>query len=180
MRAAITAAIIAGSVLLFLASCAPVKDSRVCQFTGAVELSGAKVADGTVITAVIGGDEYSTQTPTIYGSSCYSLMIEPTEGRSYTDGTEVIFKIDGQTAVQTGVFKRGVTVGLDLTTDAGTLKPSANLWAIIAAGVGLFMCIGLICFLLHLDRVLKRLAPPVVDRASSSKSSTAVIELHLE
>ncbi|UCG82050.1 MAG: hypothetical protein JSW38_07465 [Dehalococcoidia bacterium] len=59
-------------------------------------------------------------------------------------------------------------------------QPGINLWLTIALVIGLIACVGLIFFLLYLDRMLKRLNIPTTDHASSSASSTPVLELYLE
>jgi len=97
-----------------------------CSFSGTVQLSGADVAGGTLITAIINGDEYHTHTALGVGSSSYSITIQPPEGKSYSDGTEVTFEINGLKADQTAIFKAGSNLRLDLTASTGSVPTSAT------------------------------------------------------
>jgi len=85
-----------------------------CQFYGTVMLNGANVADGTVITATIGNDTYSTTTTTVSGNSTYVIQIFEPSGKSY-DGNTVTFAIGGNTANQTGTWQSGGNIVLNLT-----------------------------------------------------------------
>jgi hypothetical protein len=147
---------------------------------GTVILDGAAVADGTVITAVIDGDEYSTTTPTIYGPSRYYLTVQPSNGGYYRDGTKIIFEVDGHAVEQEGVFVAGSTIALDLTAAQLTVPSSYNLWAFIAAGTVLVLCLGIICFLFYMDAMLKKLGIPATESVSAPRTSTAVIDLYLK
>lgn len=89
-----------------------------CTFSGIVTLNNAEVADDSLVTAIIAGDEYTTYTPTDYGYSTYSLTISAPEGRDYPDGTEVTFKVNGYAADQTGIFQAGADLMLDLKASA--------------------------------------------------------------
>jgi hypothetical protein len=176
----VIAVITAYLMVFFLTGNSPADGSRKCQFEGIAELDGAAVNDGTVITAMIEGDEYYSTTPTIFGTSDYCLTIEPPAGQEYPEGTEVIFKIDNRTVEQTGTFKAGAVIGLDLTTYAPPAPGGLNMWVTGAACVGLFICGGIICFLLYLDRILRKLWTPVEGSLKPSNSSTLIIELYLE
>ena len=90
-------------------------DGEPCRFTGTVQMDGADVPDGAVVTAVIGGAEYTTTTPTGYGPSTYSVEIQPPDGVRYDDGAQVTFTIDGSPADQTGSFRAGDNIRWDLT-----------------------------------------------------------------
>ena len=59
-----------------------------CSFSGTVKLDGADVAGGTLVTAIINGDEYHTHTPPGLGSSSYSIAIKSPEGKNYPDGED--------------------------------------------------------------------------------------------
>jgi len=48
-----------------------------CRFHGTVQLDNATVPDGTIITAIIGADTYTTSTPSVYGNSTYAITIVP-------------------------------------------------------------------------------------------------------
>lgn len=82
-----------------------------CRFRGTVMLDGATVADGIEITAIINGDEYTTETPSDYGASTYVLLIEA----SYDAGTEITFKIGNRIADQTGSWEMGGNIELNLS-----------------------------------------------------------------
>lgn len=179
-KATIPVIVITAIFLLLLVGCSYVDDSRACQFEGAVELDGAGVTDDTVITAVIDGDEYNTYTPSIYGSSRYCLLIEPPEGKSYPDGEVIIFKINGYDTKQSGRYKAGSTIGLDLAAYTGARSVSINPWMVVVMGAGLIMCIGLICFLLHLDRLLKKMAPQIPASGEPFKESAVIIDMYLD
>ncbi len=86
-----------------------------CRFYGTVQLEGAPVPDGTVITATIAGDTYTTTTPAIYGSSTYVIKLDPLPGISYDEGAQVTFKIGNYNADQTGNWEFGGNTRLDLT-----------------------------------------------------------------
>jgi len=87
-----------------------------CRFYGTVQVNCDPVPDGTVIEAVIDGDTYAaTTTGEIYWDSTYEIIIVPTEGKAYDDGTPVYFKIDGQDALQYGFWESGGNVEIDLT-----------------------------------------------------------------
>jgi hypothetical protein len=84
-----------------------------CRFHGTVQLNGANVADGTVIKAIIDGDEYTTTTPAVYGPSTYALKIVPAAG--YAEGAAITFMIGAYTATQTGGWETGGNIELNLT-----------------------------------------------------------------
>jgi hypothetical protein len=81
-----------------------------CAFHGTVQVNGANVADGTVITATIGNDTYTTTT----SDSTYRVVITQPDGKSY-DGLTVTFKIGSDTAKETGTWQMGGNVALNLT-----------------------------------------------------------------
>jgi hypothetical protein len=86
-----------------------------CRFRGTIQLNGANVADGTVITAIIAGNEQTTETPATYGPSTYAIKIIPPEGTAYAAGAVVTFKIGDYTADQTGAWEIGGNIELNLT-----------------------------------------------------------------
>jgi hypothetical protein len=84
-----------------------------CRFYGTVTVDGADVADGTVITAMIGGDQLTTATPAEgYSTSTYALKIGV--DTEYTEGATVTFMI-GRAAAQTGTWTKGGNVEVNLT-----------------------------------------------------------------
>ncbi len=92
-----------------------------CRFRGTVQLNGADVADGTIITVIIDSDEYTTTTPAlvddepVYGPSTYAIKIVPAAGAAYAEGAAVTFMIGDYTAVQTGDWETGGNIELNLT-----------------------------------------------------------------
>jgi hypothetical protein len=86
-----------------------------CRFHGEVELDGAPVPDGTVITATIEGNSYTTTTPAeAYGASSYAILISQPVGQSYT-GKTVTFKIGDHDAAQGAAWEVGGNINLDLS-----------------------------------------------------------------
>jgi hypothetical protein len=92
-----------------------------CSFYGTVQVSGANVADGTVITATIGNDTYTTTT----SASTYRVVIAQPEGKSY-EGLTATFKIGSDTAGQTGTWQMGGNVALNLTKGTPGVTPPAG------------------------------------------------------
>ena len=85
-----------------------------CRFYGTVTVDGAAVADGTVITATIEGDQLTTATPAEgYGTSTYALKIGVDTG--YTESATVTFMIGDRAAAQTGTWTKGGNVEVNLT-----------------------------------------------------------------
>ncbi|MBM3156346.1 MAG: hypothetical protein FJ004_03565 [Chloroflexi bacterium] len=86
-----------------------------CKFRGTVQLNGAAVPNGTVITVIIEGYGYTTTTPAEnYGASSYAIVIPKAEGKSY-DGKIVSFKIGNYSATQTATWSTGGNVVVNLT-----------------------------------------------------------------
>jgi hypothetical protein len=81
-----------------------------CAFHGTVQVNGQDVPDGTVITAMIGNATPSTTTT----NSTYMIVIAEPTGVNY-DGMTVSFKIGNATASQTGTWKLGDYVALNLS-----------------------------------------------------------------
>jgi len=102
-----------------------------CAFHGTVQVNGANVADGTVITAKIGNDTYTATTTTAAGASTYRVVIAQPEGKSY-DGLTVTFMIGSATAGQTGTWQMGGNVALNLTKGTPQVTPTGN---VIITGV---------------------------------------------
>ncbi|MCJ7558018.1 MAG: hypothetical protein MUP90_14030 [Gammaproteobacteria bacterium] len=94
-----------------------------CRFYGTVIVDGAGVADGTVITAMIGGDQLTTATPAEgYSSSTYAIKIGV--DTEYTEGATVTFMIGDRAAAQTGTWAKGGNIEVNLT--AGQAGPQAG------------------------------------------------------
>jgi hypothetical protein len=132
-------------LVLLLFGTAAADGSGSCTFSGTVRLDSAEVSDGTLVTAIIAGDEYYTHTSTGYGYSTYSLTIRAPEGKSYPDGTKVTFEVNGHRTGQTATFKTGANVRLDLAASTtSTLSPSrvaiisVLLLALLAAGAAAY------------------------------------------
>jgi hypothetical protein len=92
-----------------------------CAFHGTVQVSGANVADGTVITATIGNDTYTTTT----SASTYRVVIAQPDGKSY-DGLTATFKIGSDTAKETGTWQMGGNVALNLTKGTPPITPGGS------------------------------------------------------
>ena len=94
-----------------------------CRFYGTVTVDGAAVADGTVITAMIEGDQLTTATPAEgYSTSTYAIKIGV--DTEYTEGATVTFMIGDRAAAQTGTWTKGGNVEVNLT--AGQAGPQAG------------------------------------------------------
>ena len=90
-------------------------------FYGKVQVDGQDVSVGTVITATVGNETYTTTTPSDYGPSTYSIRIAEPEGKSYA-GKTVTFMIGNRTAVESAIWEAGGNVKADLT--AGVPRPT--------------------------------------------------------
>lgn len=86
-----------------------------CRFYGDVTIGGVAAPTGTVVTALVGGDTYTTTTTSLD----YALKIIP--GRQYSDTTPITFLVNGHLAGQTGVWTEGGNLVLDLTAEAQAL-----------------------------------------------------------
>jgi len=87
-----------------------------CRFHGTVLLDGLTAPDGTVVAALISGNEVaSAVTESVSGNSTYILTINQPDGGSYADGTTVRFSVNGYTAKQTGTWATGGVLVLNLT-----------------------------------------------------------------
>ena len=94
-----------------------------CRFYGTVTVDGAAVADGTVITAMIGGDQLTTATPAEgYSTSTYAIKIGV--DTEYTEGATVTFMIGDRAAAQTGTWAKGANIEVNLS--AGQAGPQAG------------------------------------------------------
>ena len=94
-----------------------------CRFYGTVTVDGAAVADGTVITAMIEGDQLTTATPAEgYSTSTYAIKIGV--DTEYTEGATVTFMIGARAAAQTGTWAKGANVEVNLS--AGQAGPQAG------------------------------------------------------
>jgi hypothetical protein len=86
------------------------------RFWGTVMVDDAGVDEGTVITAMVAGETYTTTTPVDeyedqYGTSTYGLKIEA----QHPNGTVVTFKIGDLEAEESGTWQAGENIRLDLT-----------------------------------------------------------------
>lgn len=92
-----------------------------CRFHGTVQLDGAPVPDGTVITATIEGNISTTTTPSVYGDSTYAIIIVPPQGTIFNDGTPITFKIGDFDAIETGTWETGLNLILNLTASSAAM-----------------------------------------------------------
>jgi len=132
--AKIVLVILLASMHLLLPGIALSEDTPFCSFAGIVEFNGADVADGTVITATVEGDEYTTTTPTGYGASTYAIVIQTPSGKHYPEGAEVAFEINNYAAAQTGNWQPGQNIRLDLTVSTASIPAASptSTWLIFA------------------------------------------------
>ncbi|UCG82361.1 MAG: hypothetical protein JSW38_09175 [Dehalococcoidia bacterium] len=146
------------------------EDNSACQFTGTVMAGDAKAPVGTRITAVIDGDEFHTHTPVSSDSSTYSLTILPPSGKSYPNGAQVIFKISGYEAEQTGYYFAGAGIDLDLSvtshlipyipvssTNSSGGSPVGSNAFVWGAIIGLSICTLAIVSITYYIRLLRRI-----------------------
>lgn len=107
-------------------------DLSSCQFYGTVEVDGKSVEDGTIITAVLDGVRYTTQTQTDpSGNSGYSLQIRIPGETESPPTTPIFFVIGDIDAHQTATFIPGGTVFLELTAEAGASASSAKVYGTV-------------------------------------------------
>ena len=86
-----------------------------CAFRGTVQLNGASVSNGTIVTAIIEGYGYNTVTPAQgYPTSTFRIVIPKAQGASY-DGKIVSFRVNGYPASQTVTWSMGGNVVVNLT-----------------------------------------------------------------
>ena len=101
-------------------------DPRPASFFGTVTVDGNPVADGTLVSASIGGTEFAAATTfTDAGLSVYRLDVpgdNPTtpQVEGGVDGQTVVFRIEGSDAPETGAWLDGAHVPVDLTGSPGT------------------------------------------------------------
>ncbi len=105
-----------------------------CAFHGTVQVNGANVADGTVITAMIGNDTYTTTTPSAEGASTYRIVIAQPEGDSYA-GLTVTFKIGNATVSQTGTWQMGGNVALNLTKGTSSTGTTGGITQVVVTAL---------------------------------------------
>ena len=115
VNASIRLLVLGTLALLIMSGTASADDALTCRFAGTASIDDAEVPDGTVVAAIIGDRVYATVTPTGYGTSTYSIDIQPENGEHLPDGTEVTFTIDGHTAEQKGYITKGETIRIDLS-----------------------------------------------------------------
>jgi hypothetical protein len=90
-------------------------------FYGSVKVNGANVSDGTLIRATINGKVYAeTKTLTYQGNSVYSLDVpgDDTDSTAVDGGREgdkITFTVGAAQAGQTGTWKSGTNLKLDLS-----------------------------------------------------------------
>lgn len=94
-----------------------------CGFYGTVQVNGADVPEGTVISALIDGNVTATTTTT--ASSTYSIKIPQPEGENYA-GKTVTFMIDTDIAEQTGTWEAGGNFPLDLSSGQAPIPPGGG------------------------------------------------------
>jgi hypothetical protein len=94
-----------------------------CRIHGTATVDGVLVVDGTVITATVDGDTYtSAPTPSVYGASTYLLQIAQPEGKSYV-GKAITFKIGANDATESTTWVQGGNITLDLHKGVPVVTP---------------------------------------------------------
>ncbi len=148
-------------ISLFLTTPAMAFPPLPSSFYGTVKVNAASVPDGTLVQALINGKVYAEgKTITYQGDSVYTLDVlgDDTDtsvvdgGR---DGDKIIFTIAGQVAEQTGTWKGGTNVVLNLSVSGGasqdaltsTLPAAANPQNGSAASGNWFVVIGIVVVL---------------------------------
>jgi hypothetical protein len=107
-----------------------------CRFYGEVMVDGAAVPDGTVIKAIVDGDEYTVTTPAAgYGASSYAVKIEEPDGSDYS-GATVTFMIGGQTAAETSTWVMGANVNVDLTSGDAPIPTDGGISSVQVEMIG--------------------------------------------
>jgi hypothetical protein len=118
-------------ISLFMARPALAVPPLPSSFYGTVKIDHANVPDGTLVKALINGQVYAQiKTLTYQGDSVYSLDVlgddtDTTVVDGGVDGDTIVFMIGEEVADQTGIWKSGTNVNLDLTasTQAPTVAP---------------------------------------------------------
>lgn len=107
----------AGSDISVLPYDAPAQEESLpCRFHGTVQINGHTVPDGILVKALIGGNEVASCTlPAVYGPSTYALIITQPVGASYSNSSEIRFKIHVYDTIQTATWKPGGNIALNLT-----------------------------------------------------------------
>ena len=114
------------ALLLFPTVAVAQTPERPCRFYGTVMADGQPVPDGTVITAVVKGQEFETTTPVdVYGPSTYAIKVEQPIGESFGNQT-VTFMIGDGPAKETSVWDLGANKELNLTAGEPTPTPVAG------------------------------------------------------
>ncbi len=128
----LTALIVAAFLFTATAVYSQGTDPSSCQFYGTVEIDGEPVEDGTIVTAVLDGIRYTTQTQTNpSGNSGYSLQIRLPERTESPPTSPIFFIIGDVDAHQTAMFIPGGTVFLELTGEAGASALSAKIYGTV-------------------------------------------------
>ena len=110
-------ALVVGMVLLFTLP-ATVSAQRLPPhvFVGTVTMDGAMAADGTTVTAMVGGMEAGS---TMTSGGNYSILVD--QGDQSFGGEEVTFQIDGHAAMESAMWMQGGGDELNLTADSGAM-----------------------------------------------------------
>jgi len=100
-----------------------------CRFHGTVQVDGADVPDGTVITTTVQGDTYtstySTTTPADFGSSTYALEIWDFS-TCHAEGAPIAFMIGDRAADQTATWIAGGDIELNLSASTTAIPTPSS------------------------------------------------------
>jgi hypothetical protein len=117
-----------GMVILFSAMPVLAFPPLPSSFYGTVKINQANVPDGTLVKASINGQIYAqTQSQTYQGESVFALDIPGDDSSTTTieggrDGDTITFIIGTIAAGQTGTWKSGTSIHLDLSESATVLQ----------------------------------------------------------
>jgi hypothetical protein len=137
-------------------------------FYGTVKVNTANVPDGTLIQALINGKVYAEKaSQTVKADSMYLLNVpgdDPgtAEIEGGREGDQVIFKIGEAQADQTGAWKSGTILAVNLSAStvaplaAPVSRPNSNLGQVgVIVGIVLVACVLFIILWLIFKRRLK-------------------------
>ncbi len=101
-------------------------------FYGTVKVNGENVPDGTLVRALIDGQVYAeVKSQTYQGDSVYTLDIPGDDSSTAVvegghEGDTVVFNVGGATTDQTGSWKSGTNIKLNLSIPAGALQATVT------------------------------------------------------
>ena len=114
--------LLVGIVLLFALPAIVSAQPAVHVFVGTAMIDGAAAADGTTVTAWVGGAQVASDT---VSAGSYSITVDAGVGESFA-GETVSFQIGGNDAAETAAWQAGEATELNLTaSSAMVMEPTA-------------------------------------------------------